>query len=160
MSFACACILPMYAYLVCMWVVYTCMSSVCHSYVLVCYSYVLACHPYITRMYSYVIRMSLVCTRMSSVCHSYVLVCHSCVTRMYSYVIRISLICGFTMKLLCSLRLSFWVTVCFSMAAPWVDGIGEIRLFLIYDQMISQQVKFRFGLAVNLGIALRENLQN
>ena len=79
---------------------------------------------------------------------------------MYSYVIRISLICGFTMKLSGSLRLSFWVTVCFSVAAPWVDGIGEIRLFLIYDQMIFQQVKFRFGLAVNLGIALRENLQN
>ena len=66
------------------------MSSVCHSYVLVyysyvtlmysvclmllictymssvCHSYVLICHPYVTRRYWYVIRMSLVCTRMSS----------------------------------------------------------------------------------------------
>ena len=67
-----------------------------------------ACHPYVTRMsfvchvirmslvctrmssyvtcmYSYVIRMSLVCTRMSSVCHCFVLVCHPYVTRMCFY---------------------------------------------------------------------------
>ena len=86
MSLTCACILPIYGYLICMSVVCTCMSSVCHSYVLVCHSYVLVCHPHITRMYSYVIRMSLVCTRMSFACHSYV-------------VIRMSLICGFTMNL-------------------------------------------------------------
>ena len=153
MSFVCAHILS----------ICTRISFVCQSYALVfhpyvtrsnrmssaCHSYVLVCHPYVTRMYSYVIRMSLVCTCMSFVCHSYILLCHP-------YFI----ICGFTMKLSGSLRLSFWVTVCFSVAAPWVDGIGEIRLFLIYDQMIFQQVKFRFGLAVNLGIALRENLQN
>ena len=80
-----------------------------------------ACQSCVTRMclyfiymYMYGIRMSLVCTRMSSVYHSYVLVCdgmslvctgissvfHShllvCylyVTRMYSHVIRISLVC-------------------------------------------------------------------
>ena len=35
------------------------------------------------------------------------------------------------------------------------------RLFLICDQIIFQQVKFRFDLAMNLGIALQENdLQN
>ena len=49
------------------------MSSVCHSYVTcmssVCDSYILVCHPYVTRMYSYVIRMSLVCTLVSSLCH-------------------------------------------------------------------------------------------
>ena len=44
-------------------------------------------------MYSYVIRMSLVCTRMSSICHWYVLVFHPYVTGMYSYVIRMSLVC-------------------------------------------------------------------
>ena len=33
--------------------------------------YVLVCHPYFTRIYSYVIRISLVCTRVSSVCHSH-----------------------------------------------------------------------------------------
>ena len=38
-----------------------CISLVCHSYL-----------PYVPRMDSYVIRLSLVCTRMSSVCHSYV----------------------------------------------------------------------------------------
>ena len=36
-------------------------------------------------MYSYVIRMSLVCTRMSSVSHSYVFVCHPYVIRMWFY---------------------------------------------------------------------------
>ena len=41
------------------------MSSVCHSYVLVF-------HPYVTCLYSYVIRISLLCTRMSSVRHLYV----------------------------------------------------------------------------------------
>ena len=72
------------------------MSSVCHSNVIR-----MSCHSYVTRMYSYVIRMSLVCTHMSSVCHShvirtslvctrmspvchsYVLVCHPYVTRMW-----------------------------------------------------------------------------
>ena len=42
------------------------------------HSYVLVCHPCITRM-------SLACTRMSSVCHSNVLVCHPYVTRMWFY---------------------------------------------------------------------------
>ena len=46
-------------------------------------------------MYWYVIRMSLVCTRISSRIHSYVirmsLVYNLYVTRMYSYVIRMSL---------------------------------------------------------------------
>ena len=91
--------------------------TACHPYVtrmpFVCHSYVLACHPYVPPIYSYVIRMSvvctrmssvcltylhvirmsLVCTRMSSVCHSYILICHPYVTRMYSYVIRMSLVC-------------------------------------------------------------------
>ena len=48
-------------------------------------------------MYAYFIRMSLVCTHMSSVCRPYVLVCHSRVTRMYqhmySYVNRTSFVC-------------------------------------------------------------------
>ena len=48
--------------------------------------YVLVCLPYVTRMYSYyVIRMSFICTPMSSVCHSYVLVCHPYVTRIRFY---------------------------------------------------------------------------
>ena len=52
-------------------------------------------HPYDTRMtfVCHVIRVSLVCTRMSSACHSYVLVCYKYVTRMYLYVIRMSLVC-------------------------------------------------------------------
>ena len=41
------------------------MSSVYHLHIPLC-------HAYVTCVYSYVIRMSLVCTRMSSVCHSYV----------------------------------------------------------------------------------------
>ena len=82
-----------------------CMSFVSHSYILVCdpyitrmYLYVLVCHPYVTRIYSYVIRMSLVCTHMSSVCHSYVLVYQPYFTSMHSYFIRMSLIFGFTMN--------------------------------------------------------------
>ena len=74
--------------------VYILMSTECHSYVFVCYScvltcclysYVLLCHPYVTGMYSYFIRMSLVCTHMSSVCHSYILVCHPYVTGVCFY---------------------------------------------------------------------------
>ena len=42
-------------------------------------------------MHSYVIRVSLVCTCMSSVCQQYVLVCHLYITRMYSDIIRVSL---------------------------------------------------------------------
>ena len=71
--------------------------------------YVLVCHPYVTRMYLYVIRISLVCTCMSSVCHLYVLVCHLYVTRMYSYVIRMPLICT-RMSSVCNL----YVLVCHS----------------------------------------------
>ena len=90
----------------------TCMSLVCHSYVFVCYlyatrmyshvmachSYVLVYHPYFIHMYSYIIRISLVCTRITSVCHSYVLICHQYVTRMYSHVIGMSLVCDFIMN--------------------------------------------------------------
>ena len=50
---------------------------------LVCTRMSSVCHSY----NSYVIRMPLVCTPMSSVCHSYVHVCHPCVT-----------LCGFTMN--------------------------------------------------------------
>ena len=71
---------------------------------LACHSYVRVCHPYITRMCSCVIRLSLVCTCMSSayhsyvliclsVCHSYVLIGHPYVTRMYCYVIRMPFVC-------------------------------------------------------------------
>ena len=73
------------------------MSSACHSHVPVC-------DAYVTRIYSYVIRMSLVCTRMSSVCHSYVIRMSLVCTRMSSlcrlYVLVYhpsSLVCGFTM---------------------------------------------------------------
>ena len=60
-----------------------------------------------------------------------------------------------------SLRLMFWVTVCFSVAVLWVDDTRESKVFLICDRITFQQVKFRFSLAVNLGIALRKNdLQN
>ena len=45
-----------------------------------------------------------------------------------------------------SLRLSFWVMVCFLVAAFWVDGIREGKIILSFDQIIFQQVKFRFGL--------------
>ena len=34
----------------------------------------LVCHFYVTCMYSYVIRMSFICTCMSSICHSYVFI--------------------------------------------------------------------------------------
>ena len=120
-------VLACHTYVICMSLVSTRMLFICHSYLLVyylcalvchsyvtrmysyemvCHSYVVVshpnvtgvCHPYITRMYSYFIRMSLVCTRMSSVCHSYVLLCHPHVAGMYSYVIRMSLVCDFTMN--------------------------------------------------------------
>ena len=73
-----------------------------------CYLHVTFMRSFFIYMYSYVIRMSVVCTPMSSACHSYVLVCngmslgctrmssvcqsrllvcHLHVTRMYSYVL-------------------------------------------------------------------------
>ena len=55
-------------------------------------------YPYVARMHSCATRVSLVCTRMSSVCHSQLSKYHPYVIRMYSYVIRISLVCGFTMN--------------------------------------------------------------
>ena len=101
-----------------------CMLFVCHSYVILCQSYamichlyvlyVLFCHPYLNCMYSFVIRMSLVCTRMSSVCHSYVFVCHSYVTRMYLYVIRMSLVCGFTTNQFNLVKYSIKVINCYN----------------------------------------------
>ena len=61
------------------------MLSVCHSYVirmsLVCTRISSVCYSYVLVCHPYVTRISLVCTRMSSVCHSYV-------TRMYSYVMN------------------------------------------------------------------------
>ena len=65
----------------------------------VCHLHIICMRSYFTYMHSYVIRMSVLCTRMSSICHLYVPVCHRYVTRMYSYVIRMSLPCGFTMNL-------------------------------------------------------------
>ena len=55
--------------------------------------YVRGSHLFVSRMYSYIIRMSLLCTRMSSVCQWYVLVPHLYVNCMYSYFIRMSLVC-------------------------------------------------------------------
>ena len=85
MSLVCA---RMYSYVIRMYSY----VLVCHSYVLIChpyvtrvYSYVLVCHLYVARMYSYIIRMSLVCTRTSSVCPSYVLVYHLYVTLLWFY---------------------------------------------------------------------------
>ena len=59
-----------------------------------------ACHLHVSCMrscfiykHSYLIRMSVVCTRISSVCYSCVIGCHPYFTRMYSYVIRMSLVC-------------------------------------------------------------------
>ena len=66
--------------------------TACHQFV-TCHSYVLVCHSYVTRMYSYIIRISLICTCMSSVCHSYELVYHLYLIHMYLYVIRMSLVC-------------------------------------------------------------------
>ena len=120
----------MHSYVIRISLVYTRMPSVCQQhvlvchpyvtrlylYVMICHSYALLCHPRVTRMYLYVIRMSTVCTRMSSVCHSYVLgyhprvtlctylsfvchsyvlahICHPYVTRVYIYVSRMSLVC-------------------------------------------------------------------
>ena len=76
-------------------------------------TYVLVCHPYVTRLFSCLIRISLLCTRMSSICYSYVLACHPYVTRMYSYVIRMSLVCGFTMN-------RFWHLLHFEQNVPVV----------------------------------------
>ena len=59
---------------------------------------------------SYVIRMSLVCTRMSSVCHSYVLVCHP-------YVILMSLVCT-RMSTVCHSDVIRMSSVCHSYVTP------------------------------------------
>ena len=59
---------------------------------------------------SYVIRMSLVCTRMSSVCHSYVLVCHP-------YVILMSLVCT-GMSSVCHSDVIRMSSVCHSYVTP------------------------------------------
>ena len=75
MSFACACILP----------IFTRIPFVCQSYVMVCHLHVTRMYSYVTRMYLYVIRMSTVCTGMSSICHLYVLVCHPYVTHLWFY---------------------------------------------------------------------------
>ena len=81
----------MYAHVTCItrmcsYIIYV---LICHLYItrmylyaMVSHSYILVCHQYVTRIYPYVIRMSLVCTRMSSECHSDVLVCHPYVTCM------------------------------------------------------------------------------
>ena len=86
-----------------------------------CHSHVICMRSFFIYMYTYAIRMSVVCTRISSVrhsyvlvcngmslactrvssafhshvllCHSYVLVCDPYVTLMHSYVIRMSLVC-------------------------------------------------------------------
>ena len=73
---------------------------------------------------SYVIRMSLVCTRMSSVCHPYV-------TRMYSYVIRMSLGCHSY-----AIRMSL---VCYSYVIRMSIVFSfTIKLFIAYVQVRSQ----------------------
>ena len=81
-------------------------------------------------MYLYVIRMSLVCTLMSSVSHSYVLVCHPYLTRMYSYVIRMSLICTHMSSVCHS-----YVLVCY----PYVTRMYSyiIRMSLVSTSMSS-----------------------
>ena len=52
--------------------------------------------------HSHVIRMSLICTRMSFVCHSYVLVCHPHITLMSSVCHSYVLVCTL-MSLICTL---------------------------------------------------------
>ena len=75
MSFACACILP----------IFTRIPFVCQSHGMVCHLYVTRTYSYVTRMYLYVIRMSAVCTGMSSISHLYVLACHPYVTHLWFY---------------------------------------------------------------------------
>ena len=84
-------------------------------------------------MYSYVIRMSLVCTRMSSVYHSYVLVCHPCVTRMYSCVIRMSLVCTHVIRM--SLVCIRMPSVCHSYVIRMYSYV--IRMLLVCTRMSS-----------------------
>ena len=84
----------------------------------------LVCHSYTTRMYPYVIRMSLVCTLMSSVCYSYVLVCHAYVTRRYSYVICMSLVCTH-MPLVCGFTMIHYVSIFY-----WILNALMFRQFL------------------------------
>ena len=80
---------------------FICMYSYAIRMSVVCTHISSVCHSYVlcTRMSSVCIRMPSVCTRMSSLCHSYVLACHPYVTHIYLYVIRMSLVCGFTMNL-------------------------------------------------------------
>ena len=56
-----------------------------------CHSHGICIRTYYIYMYSYVIRMSVVCTLMSSVCYLYVLVCNGMSLVLYSYFIRMSL---------------------------------------------------------------------
>ena len=92
-----------------------------------------ACRLYVTCMYSYVIRMSLVCTCMSSICHFYVFACHLFVTRMYSYAIRMSLVCTRTSSVCQS-----YVLVCY----PYVTCMYSyvIRMPLVCGFTINQNI--------------------
>ena len=123
MSLVChPCVTGMYSYAIRMWLVCTRISSVCHSSVLVCHPYVtrmysmssvctrmssvcdlyvLVCHPYVTHMYSYVIRMSLVCTRMSSM----------------------SLVCGFTTNQI-TWKLELISNILWLVVAIWFAGLN------------------------------------
>ena len=78
---------------------------------------------------SYAIRMSILCTRMSSVC-LYVLVCHLCSTRIYSYVIPVSLVCT---------RMLFICLSYLLLRHPYVTNIYShvIRMSLVCTRMSS-----------------------
>ena len=89
-----------------------------------CHLHVTCMRLYFTYMYACPIRVSVVCTRMSSVCHFYVLVCHPYVTSMYSCVIRMSLVCNRMLSVCHS-----YVLVCYSYVTRMYSYV--IRMSLI-----------------------------
>ena len=77
------------------------MSLLSHSHIPVYHLHIflmslvcLVCRSYATRMYPYIFRMTLICTRMTSVSHWYVLECHPYVTLMFLHSTRMSLVCN------------------------------------------------------------------
>ena len=59
------------------------------------------CYPFVFRVYWYIIRISLACTRTSSMCRSYVILYHPCIIRIYLYVCHSYVLCVICMSLVC-----------------------------------------------------------
>ena len=121
------------------------MSFVFHLYII---RMSLICHPYVTRMYSYVIRMSLACTRMSSICRSYVLVCHPYVTGMWFYhePLNMSSWTFLEKKESCVVTEIYFASLVFIQDFVWCWGYIIKQIFPADFCLISKSFTLRFAL--------------